>query len=119
MGANEKMSSMGQPVPELPVADVERAQQHYRDVLGFEIGWLYPGKEIWGGVAREGGDILSEEDAVVRSGRALGVCRRYRCVVPGTESVRCEHRGSAGNKALGITAIHRTRPGREPFLFSP
>jgi uncharacterized glyoxalase superfamily protein PhnB len=33
-------------VPELPVADVERAQQHYRDTLGFEIGWLYPDKEI-------------------------------------------------------------------------
>src|SRR6266571_5022121 len=32
------MNSIGQPVPELPVADVERAQQHYRDALGFEIG---------------------------------------------------------------------------------
>ena len=46
MGAKEKMSSMGKPVPELPVVDVERAQQHYRDVLGFEIGWLYPDKTI-------------------------------------------------------------------------
>ena len=46
MGAMEKMTSIGHPVPELPVADVERAQQHYRDALGFEIGWLYPGKEI-------------------------------------------------------------------------
>lgn len=33
-----------QPIPELPVADVERAQQHYRDVLGFEITWLLPDK---------------------------------------------------------------------------
>ena len=41
-----KPSTIGQPVPELPVADVERAQQHYRDALGFEIGWLEPGKEI-------------------------------------------------------------------------
>jgi predicted enzyme related to lactoylglutathione lyase len=46
-----KMCPMGHPVPELPVADVERAQQHYRDVLGFEIGWLYPGKGI-GAVSR-------------------------------------------------------------------
>jgi predicted enzyme related to lactoylglutathione lyase len=38
-------------VPELPVADVERAQQHYRDALGFEIGWLDPGKGI-GAVSR-------------------------------------------------------------------
>jgi len=54
VGAKEKMTSIGQPVPELPVADVERAQQHYRDALGFEIGWLYPGKEI-GAVSR--GDV--------------------------------------------------------------
>ena len=51
MDVKEKMNALGQPVPELPVADVERAQQHYRDVLGFEIGWLYPGKEI-GAVSR-------------------------------------------------------------------
>ncbi len=46
MDAKVKTTSFGRPVPELPVADVERAQQHYRDALGFEIGWLYPDKEI-------------------------------------------------------------------------
>jgi hypothetical protein len=51
VGAKAKMSSIGQPVPELPVTDVERAQQHYRNALGFEIGRLYPGKEI-GAVSR-------------------------------------------------------------------
>jgi uncharacterized glyoxalase superfamily protein PhnB len=51
VNAKEKMSSIGQLVPELPVTDVERAQQHYRDALGFEIGWLYPDKEI-GAVSR-------------------------------------------------------------------
>jgi uncharacterized glyoxalase superfamily protein PhnB len=51
VNAKEKLTSIGQPVPELPVADVERAQQHYRDALGFEIGWLYPGKGI-GAVSR-------------------------------------------------------------------
>jgi len=49
VNARPARSSIGQPVPELPVADVERAQQHYRDALGFEIGWLYPGKEIGAG----------------------------------------------------------------------
>jgi uncharacterized glyoxalase superfamily protein PhnB len=39
-------------VPELPVADVELAQQHYRDALGFEVGWLYPDKGI-GSVSRD------------------------------------------------------------------
>jgi hypothetical protein len=38
--AKEKVSLIRRPVPELPVADVERAQQHYRDALGFEIRWL-------------------------------------------------------------------------------
>ena len=55
MGAKEKLSSIGHPVPELPVADVERAQQHYRDALGFKIGWLYPGKGI--GAASRGGNV--------------------------------------------------------------
>jgi predicted enzyme related to lactoylglutathione lyase len=45
------LSSITQPVPELPVADVERAQLYYRDVLGFDIGWLDPSKEI-GAVSR-------------------------------------------------------------------
>ena len=51
MTAKESLSSLGPPVPELPVADVERAQRYYRDTLGFEIGWLYPTKEI-GAVTR-------------------------------------------------------------------
>jgi uncharacterized glyoxalase superfamily protein PhnB len=46
------MNSFAQPVPELPVADVERAQNHYRDVFGFEIGWLEPAGEI-GAVSRD------------------------------------------------------------------
>ena len=52
MNQNEVRTTFSHPVPELPVADVERAQQHYRDALGFEIGWLYPGKEI-GAVSRD------------------------------------------------------------------
>lgn len=37
---------LNQPIPELPVADVEKAQRYYRDVLGCKIEWIYPGKEI-------------------------------------------------------------------------
>ena len=51
MPTKTKLTSLGQAVPELPVADVERAQQHYRDALGFEIGWLEPDKGI-GAVSR-------------------------------------------------------------------
>src|SRR3954469_11940697 len=48
---NSVATPIGPPVPELPVADVERAQKYYRDVLGFEIGWLDPSKGI-GAVSR-------------------------------------------------------------------
>jgi catechol 2,3-dioxygenase-like lactoylglutathione lyase family enzyme len=48
---NDKKSSIGKPVPELPVADVELAQQHYKDRLGFDVGWTYPDKQI-GAVVR-------------------------------------------------------------------
>ena len=51
MSPEKHLSSISQLVPELPVADVERAQLYYRDALGFEIGWLSPGKEI-GAVSR-------------------------------------------------------------------
>ena len=53
---NEKpaLTSIAQPVPELPVADVERARKHYHDVLGFEFAWLDSGNEI-GAVSR--GDV--------------------------------------------------------------
>ena len=45
------LTTIAPPVPELPVADVEKAQQYYRDALGFEIGWLEPDKNI-GAVSR-------------------------------------------------------------------
>ena len=51
MSVKETTGSIGQAVPELPVVDVQRSQQHYKDALGFEIGWLYPDKEI-GAVSR-------------------------------------------------------------------
>ena len=56
---NEKQlrTTFGRPTPELPVVDVERAQQHYRDALGFEIGWLYPGGDI-GAVSRDNAAIF-------------------------------------------------------------
>jgi len=34
-----KPTYIAQPVPELPVLDVARAQAYYRDVLGFTIEW--------------------------------------------------------------------------------
>jgi predicted enzyme related to lactoylglutathione lyase len=49
---NQLRTTFGHPTPELPVEDVERAQQHYRDALGFEIAWSYPGGDI-GAVSRD------------------------------------------------------------------
>ena len=37
---------LNQPVPELPVSDVEKAQEYYRDYYGCKIEWLDPSKEI-------------------------------------------------------------------------
>lgn len=51
MSTKPSLTSIGQLVPELPVTDVERAQQHYRDALSFDVGWLYPSKAI-GAVSR-------------------------------------------------------------------
>jgi uncharacterized glyoxalase superfamily protein PhnB len=47
-------SKISQPVPQLPVEDVEKAQKYYRERLGFEISWIYPDKSI-GAVGR--GDV--------------------------------------------------------------
>ncbi len=51
MSAHGTLTAMSQPVPELPVGDVERAQAYYRDVLGFAVAWLEPDKSI-GAVSR-------------------------------------------------------------------
>lgn len=51
MNHKTPLTTIGQPVPELPVADVEEAQRYYRDVLGFDVAWLDPDKEI-GAVSR-------------------------------------------------------------------
>jgi predicted enzyme related to lactoylglutathione lyase len=46
VSSTNKKSAIAQPVPELPVADVERAQRHYQERLGFDVGWTYPDKLI-------------------------------------------------------------------------
>ena len=45
-------TKLAQPVAELPVEDVEKAQAYYVETLGFYIGWLDPSKWI-GSVQRE------------------------------------------------------------------
>ena len=52
MNQQTPRTKFAHPTPELPVEDVERAQQYYRDALGFEVGWLYPGGGI-GAVSRD------------------------------------------------------------------
>jgi len=46
-------TKFGPPVPELPVLDVEKAQAHYRDVLGFEVAWILEDKSM-GAAGRDG-----------------------------------------------------------------
>lgn len=59
-------SIIHQPVPELPVKDVEKSQAFYRDKLGFEIGWTYP---TIGSVSK---------------GEAVIFLRQHQTVVPNT-----------------------------------
>ena len=51
MSDDRTLTKIAQPVAELPVRDVEHAQEHYRDALGFTIEWLYEGSSI-GAVSR-------------------------------------------------------------------
>ncbi len=52
-----RRATIAAPVAELPVEDVERAQRHYCDVLGFTFGWLYEDKTI-GSVKRDDAPIF-------------------------------------------------------------
>lgn len=59
---------LGQPVAELPVADVRRAQRYYCEKLGFEPGWTVPSDQA--GVAEIGS--VKREDAVIFLRRRAG-----------------------------------------------
>ncbi|MDR3694598.1 VOC family protein [Mucilaginibacter sp.] len=50
-------TKIGQPVAQLPVEDVEKAQIYYNEILGFEILWTYPDKSI-GAVWQENATIF-------------------------------------------------------------
>jgi predicted enzyme related to lactoylglutathione lyase len=45
-------TKIAQPVAQLPVEDVEKAQNYYKEILGFEILWIEADKSI-GGVRRD------------------------------------------------------------------
>jgi predicted enzyme related to lactoylglutathione lyase len=118
LSTKQSLTLIGQPVPELPVTDVERAQQHYRDALGFEIGWVYPGKEI-GAVSRGNAAIFFRKrtppfEPVVHWVFAEDIDATYD-----------ELKSSGANvvepkkKALGAKAVHRRGSRRKPFLFPP
>jgi len=64
-------SKFHQLVPELPVRDVEKAQEFYRDKLGFKIAWLDPTKSI---------GAVSKDEAVI-------FLRQQEHVVPNTHWV--------------------------------
>src|ERR1043166_6989355 len=58
-------SRFHQPVPELPVNDVEKAQAFYRDKLGFEIGWIEPFKGMGAVSKDEAAIFFRQHDNVV------------------------------------------------------
>lgn len=112
------LSSIGQLVPELPVADVERAQQHYRDGLGFEIRWLYAGQEI-GAVSQ--GDVM-----IFRRREPPFEPAVHRVFADDVDATYNELKSLGANivdpleqKPCGVEAVHCRRSGREPPLLPP
>jgi uncharacterized glyoxalase superfamily protein PhnB len=57
MNQKSTRAPLSHPTPELPVADVERAQRHYHEVFGFDIAWILPDGEM-GAVGREGAGAI-------------------------------------------------------------
>ena len=55
---------MHQPVPELPVNDIEKSQAFYRDKLGFQIAWTDPTKTMCGMSKGEAVIFLRKQEAV-------------------------------------------------------
>ena len=76
MNQKQLRTTLAHPTPELPVENVERAQQHYRDALVFEIGWSYPGGDI-GAVSRDNVAIFFRHEHKLASdlSRSPGVRR--------------------------------------------
>ena len=119
MQAKATLSAFGRPVPELPVRDVERAQAHYRDKFGFQVGWLYPGEEI--------GAVNRDETAIFFRRRSGAFEPAVHWVyAPDIETMyqemracRCKHHRAAGKEALGPHAIHRRGSRRQSLLLPP
>ena len=103
------------PVPELPVTDVERAQQYDRDVLGFAIGWLDPSNAI-GAVCRGEVAIFLRKrqppfEPAVHWMFAPDVGDIYRELsASGADICRADTR-----QTLGLAAVHDRRPRRQPL----
>jgi len=88
-------------VPELPVVDVERAQQHYRDALGLMMDGFTQAKR-WSRVAPVMWRYSFEEEAAIRSCRSTGVVREdIDASYQELKSLGAEYRGSSGKKSLG------------------
>jgi uncharacterized glyoxalase superfamily protein PhnB len=100
MGAKRALTAMGVPVPELPVADVERAQEHYRDALGFDIGWLYPGKEI---------------GSVSRGNAAIFLRKRVRPFEPAVHWIFADDLDASYNELISLGANIVDPPERKPW----
>lgn len=87
-----------QPVPELPVRDVETSQAFYRDMLGFTVAWTYPSGEI----------------GAVSKGEAALFLRRHARITPNTHWVFADNVDETYQElvAAGITIVEEiaTKP---------
>ena len=85
-------------MPLLPVADVRKAQEYYRDVLGCTIDWNWEDK--YGAVSREGVTILFSKESKPRK----GICC---CIVVPEVDELCKKLRTAG---ADVVAHPETKP---------
>ena len=85
-------------MPLLPVADVRKAQEYYRDVLGCTIDWNWEDK--YGAVSREGVTILFSKESKPRKGVCCGI------VVPEVDEL-CK---GLRTKGADVVAQPETKP---------
>ena len=97
-------TTFAHPTPELPVEDVERAQRHYCDALGFEIAWLDPSGDI-GAVRRDDVPIFFR--------------RRTRPFEPAVaRDARCRFRAQRQDRQAAVVFFRKAHPHRAFFEFS-
>jgi len=112
----ESLTTIGQLVPELPVTDVERAQQHYR---------IHSALRSAGSMRARWGRVAWKVAIFFRKRKRPFEAAVHWVFAEDIDATYNELKSLGANivdpwkKALGAKAVHRRGHRRKPFLFSP